>query len=135
MLERVIDTLDRVILVAMTSETTNDRCYSPPPLWKQMACSAMATRRDFLHERTGAEAKAVKADGGMAAFMATRKHDESWSCGVPALNSVGEAWMNHFSDIRLYLMAKNQRTSFGDRACDTVTQRTYVSSTAGMSAP
>ena len=37
------------------------------------------------------------------AFIATRKHEESWSCGVPALNSVGDAWMNHFSDMRLYL--------------------------------
>ena len=28
-----------------------------------------------------------------SSFMATRKHDESWGRGVPALNMVGDAWV------------------------------------------
>ncbi len=35
--------------------------------------------------------------------MHTRKHEESWGRGVPALNSVGEAWVNQRWDSRWYV--------------------------------
>jgi hypothetical protein len=36
-------------------------------------------------------------------FMQTRKQEESWGRGVPALNSVGEAWVNQRWDSRWYV--------------------------------
>ncbi len=33
-------------------------------------------------------------------LVQTRKHDESCGRGVPALNSVGDAWVNQRSDRR-----------------------------------
>ena len=38
-----------------------------------------------------------------SSFIARRKHDDICGCGVPALNIVGVAWVNHFSDIRWYV--------------------------------
>lgn len=35
--------------------------------------------------------------------MQTRKQEESCGRGVPALNSVGEAWVNHRCDSRWYV--------------------------------
>ena len=32
-----------------------------------------------------------------------KKHDDNCGLGVPALNKVGVAWINHFSDIKLYV--------------------------------
>ena len=36
-------------------------------------------------------------------FIMTRKQDDSWGRGVPALNSVGDACVNHRSDSRWYV--------------------------------
>jgi len=35
--------------------------------------------------------------------MVIKKHDDNCGRGVPALNNVGEACVNIFSDIRLYV--------------------------------
>jgi hypothetical protein len=35
--------------------------------------------------------------------MQTRKQEESWGRGVPALKSVGEAWVNQRCDSRWYV--------------------------------
>lgn len=35
--------------------------------------------------------------------MRTRKHEDICGFKVPALNRVGVAWINHFSDNKLYL--------------------------------
>ena len=38
-----------------------------------------------------------------SSIMESRKHDDICGVGVPALNIVGDAWVNHFSAIRLYV--------------------------------
>ena len=38
-----------------------------------------------------------------SSFIASRKHDDICGAGVPALNIVGVACVNHFSDIRWYV--------------------------------
>src|SRR5690606_1701337 len=37
----------------------------------------------------------------LSSFMVSRKHDDNCGFGVPALKSVGVAWVNHFSERRL----------------------------------
>ena len=38
-----------------------------------------------------------------SSFIASRKHEDICGAGVPALNIVGVACVNHFSDIRWYV--------------------------------
>ena len=40
-----------------------------------------------------------KIPGMESSVIESRKQDESCGLGVPALKSVGVAWMNHFCDI------------------------------------
>ena len=47
----------------------------------------------------------------LSSFMVKRKQEESCGWQVPALKRVGEAWVNHFSERRLYV-SKMEGMSF-----------------------